>query len=219
MDRLENVKTIFFDFDGTIHNSIKIYSPAFKKAYNFLEKEGHAEERNWTEDEISYWLGFTSKNMWKEFMPNLDEITRNKASKMVGQTMRNLMEENKAVLYDGALETLQYLKDRGYQLVFLSNCSKAYRDKMNKIFNLDRYFKDLVCAEEFDFIPKHNILSKIKDDYPDEKVIVGDRIHDMEAGKLNHIKSIGCSYGFGTFDDLKDADVIIDDITKLKKIF
>ena len=219
MDRLENVKTIFFDFDGTIHNSIKIYSPAFKKAYNFLEKEGHAEERNWTEDEISYWLGFTSKNMWKEFMPNLDEITRNKASKMVSQTMRNLMEENKAVLYDGALETLQYLKDRGYQLVFLSNCSKAYRDKMNKIFNLDRYFKDLVCAEEFDFIPKHNILSKIKDDYPDEKVIVGDRIHDMEAGKLNHIKSIGCSYGFGTFDDLKDADVIIDDITKLKKIF
>jgi phosphoglycolate phosphatase len=218
MDRLDKVQTLFFDFDGTIHNSIKIYAPAFRKAYDFLVEEGFAEKRIWSEDEISHWLGYTSKNMWKEFMPDLDEVPRKKAGAMVGNTMRFLMEERKAELYEGSLETLDYLKKEGYNLVFLSNCSASYRDKANEIFGLDKYFDDLVCAEDYSFIPKHEILKKIKDKYPGEKAIVGDRIHDMEAGKLNNIKSIGCTYGFGSLEELKDADVIIDDVKKLKEI-
>ena len=31
---------IIFDYDGTLHNSIKIYGPAFRKAYEYLIKEG-----------------------------------------------------------------------------------------------------------------------------------------------------------------------------------
>jgi len=218
MDRLDKVKTLFFDFDGTIHNSIKIYAPAFRKAYDFLVEEGFAEKKIWSEDEISHWLGYTSINMWKEFMPDLDEVPKEKASSMIGDIERSLMARRKAELYEGSLETLDYLKKEGHNLVFLSNCSASYRDKANEIFNLNRYFKDLVCAEDYNFIPKHEILNKIKDKYPEERAIVGDRIHDMKAAELNNIKSIGCSYGFGNCEELKDADIIIDDIRKLKKI-
>ncbi len=218
MDRLGKVHTLFFDFDGTIHNSIKIYAPAFRKAYEFLVEKGFAEKRIWTDDEISHWLGFTSKSMWKEFMPNLDKTYQKKASSMIGDIEKNLMDNKEAVLYEGSLETLEYLKNKGYRLVFLSNCSNSYRDQAYKIFGLDRYFDDLISAEDYNFIPKHEILKKIKDKYPKERAMVGDRIHDMEAAKLNNVKSIGCSYGFGSYEEIKDADVIIDDIRKLQEI-
>ena len=32
----KNIKNIVFDYDGTLHNSIKIYAPAFREAYNYL---------------------------------------------------------------------------------------------------------------------------------------------------------------------------------------
>jgi len=35
-NQLEGIKTIYFDYDGTLHNSNKIYAPAFRKAYDFL---------------------------------------------------------------------------------------------------------------------------------------------------------------------------------------
>ena len=59
-----NIKTIYFDYDGTIHNSIKIYAPAFKKAYDFLVENNKAEPKNWKDEEIKKWLGYSKKEMW-----------------------------------------------------------------------------------------------------------------------------------------------------------
>jgi phosphoglycolate phosphatase len=212
----KNIKTIFFDYDGTIHNSIMIYGPAFRKAYAHLVQEGLAEQREWTDKEISYWLGFNPPEMWKAFMPNLDESTRNKCSAMIGEEMKSLTEKGGPKLYEGALETLKYLKNKDYRLVFISNCKSSYRDYHSRLFNLGDYFEELACSEEYDFIPKYEILKKIKSKYPDEMVIVGDRMQDIEAGKKNSIYTIGCSYGFSQKGELADADFVINNIKELK---
>ena len=39
------MKYIIFDYDGTLHNSIKIYKPAFLKAYDYLISNGYAKEK------------------------------------------------------------------------------------------------------------------------------------------------------------------------------
>lgn len=219
MNRIENIKTIFFDYDGTLHNSIKIYAPAFRKAYNFLVKEGLALEKQWSEDEIKHWLGYSSKNMWEEFLPDVDEEMRIKASKIVGKEMIRLIEDGKAELYDGALDVLSYLKNKGYTLIFISNCNTYYKEIHNQKFGLDNYFNNMYGSEEFGFIPKFEILSKIINKYEEEMVIIGDRIHDMEAGFNNSIMTIGCSYGFGLEDELKNADMKINNIKKIIEIF
>ena len=33
------VKTIIFDYDGTIHNTLGIYEPAFREAYQWLSEQ------------------------------------------------------------------------------------------------------------------------------------------------------------------------------------
>lgn len=38
------VKTIIFDYDGTIHNTLGIYEPAFREAYQWLSKQNVVEE-------------------------------------------------------------------------------------------------------------------------------------------------------------------------------
>ncbi|GAA0179803.1 HAD family hydrolase [Clostridium sediminicola] len=219
VNKLENIKTIFFDFDGTVHDSIKIYAPAFRMAYKYLVENKFAEPKIWSEDEISYWLGYSSKEMWKKFMPELVEEDKKACSKIIGSEMLTAINEGRAELYDGAIEVLSYLKSKSYKLIFISNCGKYYMDSVNEYFRLDEYFSEMVCSERFNFIPKYEILNKIKNKYEGNMVIIGDRVQDLEAGIKNSIYTIGCQYGFGLTDELEKADLLINDIKELKNIF
>jgi phosphoglycolate phosphatase len=213
--KLPGVKTIYFDFDGTLHNSIKIYSPAFRKAYDFLVDNKKAEPREWKDEEISRWLGYTKIEMWDDFMNNLDEIIKDRAGAIIGREMQDLMLSGNGCLYENTTEVLQSLKKRGFKLVFLSNCSIRYMEAAIAAFNLDDYFDDMICAEMYDFIPKHEILKVIKDKYPANQVIVGDRFHDIEAGVENGIYSVYCEYGYGEEKEGHMASAKIKDIREL----
>ena len=67
------MKGVIFDYDGTLHESIRIYAPAFHRAYEYLVEKRHAPQREWSASEIGRWLGYSSRDMWNEFMPGLDE--------------------------------------------------------------------------------------------------------------------------------------------------
>ncbi len=218
MSELKNVKTVFLDYDGTLHNSIGIYGPAFRKAYAYLVEKGLAPKREWQDHEIAVWLGYSPKEMWQAFMPNLIESERMKASQIIGDEMHSLIETGMPLLYPGALETLQYLKEKGYKLVFISNCRENYMASHTRKFNLDRYFDNMYCSELFEYEPKYEIIKKIKSQFPEEMVIVGDRFQDMEAGYKNGLYTVGCNYGFGANDELADAGVKINSIEELKEI-
>lgn len=215
---LEHVKTIFFDYDGTLHESLIIYAPAFRKGYDYLVQNGFAESREWTREEISYWLGFNAEDMWENFMPFLPYEIKQTASDIISKHMEQLLKHGAAQLYEGALETLDYLKNKGYTLVFLSNCKIYYKEGHNKLFGLDKYFTSLVGSEEYNYIPKYEILKQIRPDYPEEMVMIGDRIHDMEAGKKNGIHTIGCNYGYALPGELEEADYRIDNIRELREL-
>lgn len=215
----EHIKTIFFDYDGTLHNSSKIYAPAFQRGYEFLVEQGYAKSKDWTEEEISHWLGYNSKEMWNTFMPSLEDEVKSKASNIIGKEMLAQVEKGNARLYPGTIEVLSYLKKKGYHLVFISNCKTSYRNEMRDHFGLDRYFDEMLTAEEHDYIPKYEILEKALSKYPKDRVIIGDRKHDMQAGKKNDIYTIGCSYGFSKDHELEEADRMINDIKELIDIF
>lgn len=218
MSELKNVKTVFLDYDGTLHNSIGLYGPAFRKAYAYLIDKGLAPEREWQDHEITVWLGYSPREMWQTFMPQLVEKERLIASQIIGDTMHSLIESGKPMLYSGAIETLDYLKSKGYKLVFISNCREQYMISHTKKFNLERYFDNMFCSELFAYEPKYEILKKIKSQFPEEMVIVGDRFQDMEAGYKNGLHTVGCEYGFGTKDELADAEFKIGVIEELKLI-
>lgn len=212
-------KTLIFDFDGTLHDTIHVYFSAFLKGYQYLVDEDMAQSRTFTPKEVSIWLGYNSDDMWKTFMPDCPEAFQNKAKSIIGDEMRLLLESGNGVLYEGAHDVLTGLVERGYKLVFLSNCSELYMNTAIKVFGLDRYFHQFVCSGQYGQMPKSEILSAIKHSLDPEMAIIGDRFHDMEAGIQNGITTIGCAYGYGEIDELRRADKIIHSLSKLLTLF
>ena len=51
--------TVFFDYDGTLHDSMRLYGPAFRRVYAALVAEGWAEPRAFSDKEIASWLGYS----------------------------------------------------------------------------------------------------------------------------------------------------------------
>ena len=140
-------KTIIFDWDGTLHNTKALYGKAFRVAYDYLVKEGYAPERYYTDDETSIYLGMNPPDMWQAFMPDLPEDVKKTAASMIGQNMDRIVADGGAILFPGAIETLTYLKDKGYTLIILSNCRNAYMDNIPQTGNIFDY--NGMSREEF----------------------------------------------------------------------
>src|SRR5690554_6157212 len=140
-------KTICFDYDGTLHESIHLYYPAFLKAYTFLVEKGVQPKKAWTKAEVSQFLGQNPKEMWASFEPAVPPNLYQAASKIIGAEMKRLIDLGQAKLYQGALEVLKRLKEKGYHLVYLSNAKIYYLEAHQQYFNLKRYIDDFVVSE------------------------------------------------------------------------
>lgn len=213
------MKTIFFDYDGCIHDSLIIYAPAFRKAQEYLVGLGLADERFWPDSEIRQWIGQNPKEMWQRFRPDLAKDIRKTASAIIGEHMLSII-ETKARLFPQSLDTLETLKAKGYTLVLISNCRESYLNTHNKVFSLNCYFDNLICSESWQYASKTEILSWVVNDCPAGYAIVGDREIDIEAGRLNNMIAIGARYGYAhSSREIEKADLLIDKIEDLTKIF
>ena len=200
---------LIFDYDGTIHKSMKTYAPAFRGTMKWLSDNGYIEHKDYADSEISCWLGFNSTDMWGSFHPELAHDIKEKARKMLGEDMARRVENGEGALFEGVPEMFAQLRAKNYRIIFLSNCRVHYMERHKRVFCLDKYFDDFYCCEQYDFIPKYEIFRKIKPDYTGDFIVIGDRFHDIETATKNGLKSIGCGYGYGSLDELSAADIIV----------
>lgn len=206
---------LIFDYDGTIHESMKTYAPAFRNTCKWLADNGYIAPKNYTDKEISYWLGFNSTDMWSAFQPDLDPEIRERARKMLGDDMGRRIENGEGALFAGAEQVLLKLKEQGHILIFLSNCRISYMERHSRIFGLNRFFDYFYCCEEYNFIPKYQIFRIFSLQHKGQYIVIGDRFHDIETATQNGLKSVGCGYGYSTEGELAKADVIVNDITEI----
>ena len=65
-------------------------------------------------------------------------------------------------------------------------------------FNLNKYFIDFYCSENFNFIPKYEIFECIKKKYQGDFIVIGDRfVEEVPEGKTN---PTGQKYRFQEFE-------------------
>lgn len=204
---------LVFDYDGTLHNSMKIYAPSFRKCCELMIADGET-VREYSEDEIKSYIGMDAKSMWNRFQPCLPQEKKDRYSSFIGANMLELIQGGRAELYDGVPEMLLSLKDK-YRLIFLSSCKRDYMQAHIKAFELNKFFTDFYCTEDFSFAPKYEVFETVKDKYSGQYIIIGDRYTDIEIAIKHKIKSIGCLYGYGNEAELVRADVKVDTIEQL----
>lgn len=130
---------LIFDYDGTLHRSMLTYAPAFRTTCKWLADNGYMTEREYTDREISYWLGFNSADMWSNFLPDAAPEIREKARIMLGEDMARRVENGEGALFPHTEEVLDGLKAMGHTLIFLSNCRIKYMERHSRVFGLNRF--------------------------------------------------------------------------------
>lgn len=207
--------TFVFDYDGTLHDSMKIYAPSFRKCCELMRRDGE-DVREYSDEEIKRWIGMDVNSMWNDFRPELSQEKKQEYGGFIGEYMVSLINGGRAALYGSALDAVTEAKGFG-STVFLSSCKRSYMQAHIKAFGLDRYFDGFYCTEDYGFKPKHVIFEDIKKKYDGPYVIIGDRYSDMETAVIHKTSSIGCLYGYGSEDELKNADIKVKDIDGLKR--
>ncbi|MBE6864676.1 MAG: HAD family hydrolase [Ruminococcus flavefaciens] len=203
------MSNIIFDYDGTVHESMLTYAPAFRDTMKWLSDNGFIADKEYSDSEISHWLGFNSTDMWGQFHPELSPEIREKARAMLGENMAARVENGEGGLYAGIEDALLSLKASGHTLIFLSNCRIHYMERHRRVFRLDRFFDSFFCCEEYGFIPKYEIFRRFSDRFEGDFIVVGDRFHDIDTAVRNGLHSVGCGYGYGSEDELRCADIIV----------
>lgn len=68
--------------------------------------------------------------------------------------------------------------------------------------------------------PKKQTLARALERLPAIEVIVGDRHHDIDAGRAHGLRTVGVTWGIGARDELEaaGADVIVDTPTELAEV-
>jgi phosphoglycolate phosphatase len=121
-------------------------------------------------------------------------------------------------LYEGAEETLAALSERGYDLALMSNAGEPYFQAVVDVHRLDRFFCRTLSLEYAvrRRLARHKTgLVRYLAQGADAVTVVGDRVHDVEAGRALGASTVGCRYGFGTSEELEQADWVIDELRQL----
>lgn len=205
--------TLIFDYDGTIHNTMKIYQPALQKTCSWLVEKKYTEIArigSLSQERVASWLGMNSKEMWNDFLPDLPEEIKEKASAMVGNFMADQVKAHRAIWYSGIREVLDILRAQGWTMVILSNCKTSYARAHWEEFNMGQWFTAFYDCETYHFAPKTEIISEIQKSFSGPYLVIGDRESDLACAKVSKSPFIGCRYGFGEEGELAEADYLAD---------
>lgn len=195
---------LVFDFDGTIHNTEITYKKAITESLSELNLDIN-------DFDFKSFIGMGPKDVWDIILK--DDSDKTPYIKKNGDRIIKYMKES-GELYDGAIETLSYLKDK-YDLFILSKCRRVYMEAAREKFGLDSFFSKYFIGEDYDYLEKYKILrDEIKEDY----IIIGDRREDMEAGLKNNQRAIFAAYGYGSPSEADGVNISISSIKELNDI-
>ena len=213
------MKCIIFDLDGTLLYTLEDINDAINFALSSFNI------RKNSLDETKTYVGNGAKDLvlrsiyhrydTRLFLKNafFDEVYKKY------QERYSEIRMNKTRPYDGIVELLNDLANKGYLLAVLSNKpDKDFKEIINKYF--PNIFNLVVGQREgIPLKPNPYVLEEImnKLDITKEDIIyVGDSLVDIEFSKNANIKCVSVSYGYCLKDILKlKNDLICDNVKEL----
>ena len=191
------MKAIIFDVDGTLFDT----RDGIIQALNYVLKvHGRSEIKK--EDEARY-IGPPIKKSLMEFQ-GMEELEADEATALY---RKSYVEKfiGDSIWYDGAVETLKELKDRGWILGIATMKTMPQLEALIRDFNCGDLFSVLKAAKEDGSLSKSQMLKDIKEEYQDAKkfVMVGDTMGDYKAAKEAGYEFVAADYGYGDIRDLE----------------
>ena len=214
---MKSYSTILFDLDGTLSDSSQGIINSIIYA---LEKY---DVNDYDMPLLRKFLGPPLHESFEKFMGVAKEKSL-QAVKLYREyfSSKGLFENE---IYGGVSDLLQNLKENGKTLIVATSKPQLFTDRIMEHFNLAKYF-DFIAGSNMDTTrsKKAEVIEyalsecNIKD--KSKVVMIGDRAEDMIGTQTVGVDSIGVEYGYGTFDELKNAGAtyIVKTVGELKDL-
>ncbi len=113
--------------------------------------------------------------------------------------------------YEGIASFLNDLQKKGYILLVATSKPEEFTVEILQHFSLDRYFSFVAGNTLDESRPtKASVIAYLREKYPDIRadnaLMIGDRKYDVEGAKLHGLRSIGVLYGYGSREELTQAN-------------
>jgi phosphoglycolate phosphatase len=212
------IKAIIFDVDGTLFSSHGIIHEAYAAAINKFNNRHKNQVDLPSVDTILHQIGNPVSVIFNNLFPALSDEERTELSTQSRNNLIQAILDSKGLLYPGVKDTVPVLAQLGYALRLASNGKADYVNAITKHYGLAEHFGPFIDLNGKDIQDKGDVLNvhkSILNVKGSEMVMVGDRIHDMEAAEKAECRFIGVSYGHGAHSELKGAAIVIDRFSKL----
>ena len=209
---MAETKIIILDFDGTLGDTASVI---IKTMHETIREMGLPTR---TDAECAAIIGLRLVEIPPVLFPECS-IDVN----LYADTYRRLFDvhnkDGAVKLYPHVIKTLKALKARGLTLTIASSRGQTSLSQFVKNLGLTEIITYILGAGDVENGKPHpEAIFKTLDKYgftPDQAIMVGDTIFDIQMGINAGTKTCGVTYGNGSRESLSPADWLIDDFSEL----
>ena len=212
---MSKTKIIILDFDGTLGDTAAVI---IRTMHTTIEELGLPSR---TDEECAAMIGLRLVEIPQVLFKGYDVD-----GELYARTYRRLFHiynvDGAVELYPNVPETLAELKRRGLVLTIASSRSNASLMEYVESLNLTSIISYVLGADDVkDGKPHPEAVNRTLEHFgfkPEEAIVVGDTVFDIEMGANAGTRTCGVTYGNGSRESLAEATWIIDNFGQLLNI-
>lgn len=205
---IKKYENLFFDMDGTLIASLRGISSSLKKTFAHFDLVV-------PEEELVTFIGPPLEQSFRNHFPDHENVTE-----ILDQFRKEYFAGDiyDVDLYDGIAETLAKLKEDGYRIYTATSKKEDIAIKVAEKFDILKYFDKIYGAESYTRRTKEEVLSYALSDSgakPENSLLIGDTIYDLEGAKICGVPCMYVSYGYGTKESVSAYKYVFEANTPL----
>lgn len=206
------MKYIIFDFNGTILDDVDVCV----KAENHTIEHFGLERGPLSKEEYLRLFTFPVKKYYENVGFDWSKNPYSEVGAYWFGWYRALRDEYK--VFDGVREVLEQCREKGYRTILLSASSLVELQKQLQELEIADLFDEVLGIDNIYAGSKVDIaLDWIKDKDPDDCLMIGDTLHDLETAEAMGVECVLVSKGHQTKEMLLSRhDKVVDDIREVE---
>lgn len=211
--KIDGIKNIIFDLDGTLIDS----SRGVTEATNFALEEMNEPPRS--PDEIRFYIGYPLEEMFATFSEKsynvFWELFQNKAREVMVASTESLVDADRV---------LKELNKRGYNLAIGSTKISVHIAGVLEKMGWQSLIRAYLGADQVARVkPAPDIFLGLVENLPGdggETIVVGDTVNDVLAARAAGLRSIAVKSPYGRAAELKESrpDIFVDKLLEILDI-
>lgn len=214
MERIEKLKLVMWDMDGTILDSRKQH---YESSKNVLHDHGFELPKDFIKD----FFGQTAIQIFSEILgSSVNSVSSDKFREILEErdiAYRELISQE-AEFLPGVKQWLEEFHQMGKTQVIVSSTALGNIETVLRVLNAEKYFTQLFSGEHMPSKPDPEVflMALSKFEYgPEECLIIEDSPHGIQAAKTLGIKCIAAAITFPP-EQLSDADLVLENLEQLQ---